>query len=92
MRVGLAVAYPLGVADAEADPLDERVLDVLRERGPLPVAEIVKVVRQAGQYPIHAALRRLELRGLVRPVGAHTAADVVAARGTVSVWEAVPRP
>ena len=85
-------AHALGMADAPADPLDERVLDVLRERGPLLVAGIAKVVRRAGHYPIHAALRRLEQRALVRPAGARSEADVAAARGTVSVWEAVPTP
>ncbi len=78
------------MADAPADPLDERVLNVLRERGPLTVTEIAKVVRQVGQYPIHAALRRLELRALVRTAGTRSETKDASAWGTVSVWEATP--
>ena len=90
-----AAAYALGMADAPVDPLDERVLNVLRERGPLTVAEIAKVVRQAGQYPIHAALRRLEHWALVRLAGTRSeagGAGEATVRRTVSVWEATPDP
>jgi hypothetical protein len=82
--------YASGMAGSPGDPLEERVLNALRARGPLTVVDLCKLVRDAGQYPIHAALRRLELRGLVRPVGALTPEGITAARGTVSVWEAVP--
>jgi hypothetical protein len=84
--------YASGVAGGpgEGDALEERVLNALRGRGPLTVAGLCRVVRDAGQYPVHAALRRLEQRGLVRPAGALTPEGIAAARGTISVWEAVP--
>ncbi len=73
---------------ASSNPLDDRVLHVLRARGPMSAADIGGALG-LDRYPVRNALQRLRDRGLVRTAGAPSRAPHWGG-GPPSIWEAIP--
>ena len=70
--------------------VDDRVLHVLRARGPMTPADIAKAL-SLDRFPVHNALHRLWKRGLVRVAGmVDERGPQWGGGGRPSIWEAVP--
>ena len=69
--------------------LDERVLALLRECGPIPVVGIAKAMG-VNRAAARAALNRLRRHGLVFMASTTTRGNHLGYVGSAGMWEAVP--
>ena len=83
--------YPVGVPrPGRANPLDDRVLTVLRERGQMTHVQLGEALG-VDRLAVRQSLSRLQARDLVRFVGTTDAQRNWGTSAPESTWEAVPQ-